>query len=182
MAIEFTAKFPKLPILEKAEAREVIGQIGRDYIELAVFYLAGMVAEAAPRNFGTLAQSFQASPAGVGGGVEIVGTLLNDGAELYGRTFSTLPQAIVMEEGRRAGAPISRSGMAALALWVRRKLGLSGREARSATYAIAWKIKRRGIEGKHYARHAADRARPRIDQIFVEMGAAIRAGLVEGKR
>ena len=178
MAIELAIKFPAIPLLDKPAARQVIEGIGRDYMQLATLYLAGAVAEEAPRNFGNLAQSFQASPAGPGGGVEVLGTLMNDGAELYGRTFSTLPQAIVMEEGRRPGFGISRSGMASLALWVRRKLGLSGADARSATYAIAASIKRRGIEGRHYARRAAEKASPRIELMFVQMGAAIAAGLV----
>jgi hypothetical protein len=184
MAIEFSAKVPPIPIVQSDAARQVINQIARDYMQMAVFYLAGCVAEEAPRNFGNLAQSFQASPATPGGGVEVLGTMLNDGAELYGRTFSTLPQAVVMEHGRRAGAPISRAGMAALALWVRRKLGLSGREAVSATYAVATAIIRRGLAARHYAEKGADRAKPRIQTMFVEMSQAIAAGLVGngGKR
>lgn len=178
MAIEFTAKIPPTPVLQSGAARQVINQIARDYMQMAVFYLAGCVAEEAPRNFGHLAQSFQASPAGPGGGVEVMGTFLSDGAELYGRTFSTLPQAVVMEHGRRAGAPISRAGMAALGLWVRRKLGLSGREAISATYAVATAIIRRGLPARHYAAKGAERAKPRIESMFVEMSKAIAAGLV----
>lgn len=178
MAIELRATVPPIPLVRVESARQVIDQIARDYLQLAVFYLAGVVAEEAPRNYGNLAQSFQASPAGPGGGVEVLGTMLNNGAELYGRTFSTLPQAVVMEEGRRAGAPISRAGIAALGLWVRRKLGLHGAEARSATYAIATSIRRRGLKGRHYARTAAGRATPKIQAMFVQMSAAIARGLV----
>lgn len=184
MAIEFQTKMPATPLLQGNDAaRRVINQIARDYVQMAVFYLAGAVAEEAPRNFGNLAQSFQASPAGPGGGVEVLGSMLNDGAELYGRTFSTLPQAVVMEHGRRAGAPISRTGIAALNLWVRRKLGLSGREAISATFLIARSIVRRGLKPRNYAQKAADRAKPRIATMFEEMGKAIAAGLAgAGKR
>lgn len=171
---------PQIPLLQPERASAEVSEIARHYLEAALLDVAGHVAEEAPRNFGTLAQSFQASPATTAGGIELLG--LQAATGIVGRVFSSLPYAIVMEAGRRPGAPISRAGIQALGLWVRRKLGLTGRAAQSATYAIAWAIRRRGIAGRHYAERALRRAMPRVDGIIAEMGEALRRALAgEGR-
>jgi hypothetical protein len=58
-------------------------------------------------------------------------------AGINGRVFSSLPYAIVMNDGRRPGAPISREGIDAIGLWAQRKLGLSATKAEHAKFGIA---------------------------------------------
>lgn len=164
---------PAIPLFIPEKATAVVGEIQRDYTLLALQYLAGVVSEKAPRYFGTLGQSFQAYPSGSTGGIEMITG--GGGAEIIGRVFSSLPYAIVMEEGRRAGAPMPP--IAPIELWVRRKLGISGDEATGVAYAIALTISRRGIRGRHYAREGFQQAEPRIVQIFDEMGKGIRDAL-----
>ncbi len=175
----FRLTLPATPLFVPERARQVVADISRDFLELALLDVAGHVSEEAPRNFGLLAQSFLTQPAGETGGIEILGADPTNVAGIRGRVFSSLPYAVVMEEGRGPNKPISRAGVAAIALWVRRKLGLSGKEARSATYAIAFKIRTKGIEGKHYARKGFNKAKPRVEQLFAEMNAAIAAGLTK---
>jgi hypothetical protein len=171
----FRMTVPGSPLFIPEQARSVISEISRDYLELALLAVAGHVSERAPRNFGNLAQSFMAHPAGETGGIEILG--LEPTTGLTGRVFSSLPYAIVMEEGRRPGKPISRAGQAAIMLWVRRKLGLSGKDARSAGYAIIYSIQKKGIEGRHYARAGFAAAKPELETIFNQLNAAIAEGL-----
>lgn len=171
----FSLTVPGTPLFIPERARAVVNAIAHDYLDLALLEIAGQVSAKAPRNFGHLAQSFLTHPAGQTGGIEILGG--DTAARLSGRVFSSLPQAIVMEEGRRAGAPISRAGQAAILLWVRRKFGLSGKEALSVGYAVMRKIRTQGIEGRHYARAGFQAAKPRVETIFIQLTAAIAEGL-----
>ncbi len=57
--------------------------------------------------------------------------------------------ALFVERGRRAGA--RRPPRAAIELWVKKKLGLSGKEAKGAAFVIARAIGRRGIRGRFIA-------------------------------
>ncbi len=173
-----TLTVPDIPLLAPERARSVLDQIQREYLELGLTVLAGHVSEAAPRNFGHLAQSFGANPASSEGGIQILGA--TERGQLTGRVFSSLPHAIVMDQGRAPGKPISQAGVANINLWVRRKLGLSGKDADRATYAICWAIRRRGIEGRRYAEKGFGAALPEIDQLFTTMAAAIEVGLTEG--
>lgn len=162
----------------------VIVGLMRDYMELAATYTAGMAAEKAPKNFGHLAQSLQASPAGTEGGIELLGGTMVDplGAtpvDITGRVFSSLPYAYVMDQGRRPGGPISRAGVASIGLWVRRKLGLTGKEAQSAMYAIAWSIRQKGIAPTFFMKRAAEAAQPKVNQIFEMLNAAMAEALVK---
>lgn len=173
-------RIPDLPLFIPAEAKAVVDSLTRDALQAALSYVAGQVAERAPRNFGALAQSFQASPAGTTGGIEILG--VSPQSQLVGRVFSSLPYAIVMEEGRRPGFPVSRAGIASIALWVRRKLGLSGGEAKSATYAIATVIRQRGLPARHFAREGFKAAAPQVERIFQELAGGLAEGLAGGRR
>lgn len=171
----FRMSLPATPLFIPEQARQVVAELTRDHLELALLEVAGQVSERAPRNFGHLAQSFMAYPAGQTGGIEVLGADPTTG--IRGRVFSSLPYAIVMEEGRAPGKPISRVGQAAIFLWVRRKLGLSGKEARAAGFAITMAIRRRGIAGKHYARAGFKAAEPRVVAIFQALNAALAKGL-----
>ena len=60
-----------------------------------------------------------------------------------GRVFNTRPYAGVVEYGRKKGA--RRPPPKQIELWARRKLGLSRKEAKSASFAIANAIAKRGL-------------------------------------
>jgi len=54
--------------------------------------------------------------------------------------------ALYVERGRRKGA--KRPPVRAIELWVRTKLGITGREARGVAFVIARRISERGIKGR----------------------------------
>lgn len=171
----FQLTLPASPLFIPDAALPIVNAIARDYLELALQYVAGAIAERAPRNMGHLAQSFLANPAGTTGGIELLGADVR--SHLSGRVFSSLPYAIVMDQGRAPNKPISRAGVAAIGLWVRRKLQLSGREAQSAMYAIAWSIRVHGLAGTQYAQKGFVAAAPEVEEIFRRMNAGIAEGL-----
>ena len=53
--------------------------------------------------------------------------------------------------------------------WVEKKLGLSGDEARSAAYAIAWKIAQKGTQGAHMLERGFDVTENQIWQVLSEI-------------
>lgn len=174
-------RIPALPIWIPDQARKLINDLTVDTLRLALQTVAGYVSEGAPVDSGQLAQSFGADPATATGGIELIG---QDLTEVQGRVFSSLPYAIVMEEGRRAGQPISRAGIDAIGLWAQRKLGLSSQEADNAKWAIATHIVAQGIEGKHYFEEGVQRAKPTVEQLFSALAQTIGQRLTgsEGNR
>lgn len=176
----FEFRWPDIPLLVPDQAKAVIADVQRETMMAALSELAGRVSEEAPKNFGHLAQSFAAMPATATGGIELL-----DGSRtttmIEGRVFSSLPYAVVMEEGRQPNRPIGRAGIAGLGLWVRRKLGLSGKEADAATWAIATSIVRKGITGKHFARTAFTKAQGRLQAIFAAAAKGIADGLTKAR-
>lgn len=164
---------PAVPLFYPAASKAAIGKIVLDNLRLALMEVAGRVSDAAGAfaDTGNLAQSFGADPATATGGLEILGTDVSAG--VFGRVFSSLPYAVVMEEGRRTGAPISRAGIDAIGLWAQRKLGLSADEADSAKWAIANVIVSQGTEGKHYADAGFNAAKPRIELMFQDLSRII---------
>ena len=105
-----------------------------------------------PVNYGTLRGSF---------GIDLRGT----GTNLQGETVTGLLYGLPVETGRKAGRmpPVS-----AIALWAKRKLGLSGDELTAASWGIARAIARRGTKGAHMVEQAYQRAvqGKEIDAIF----------------
>lgn len=176
----FEFRWPDIPLFHAEQAKAEIADVQRETMTAALGVLAGFVSEEAPKNFGHLAQSFSSMPATATGGIEIL-----DGSRtttmLEGRVFSSLPYAVVMEEGRRPNTPIGRAGIAGIGLWVKRKLGLSGKEADSATWAIATTISRRGMPGKFYAKAAFTKAQSQLTVLFREMAKSIADGLTKGR-
>jgi len=158
---------PNVPLFYPAAAKAEIASLVLDNLRLALIGLAGHVSDAAPVDSGTLAQSFGADPATATGGIDILGTDVVAGVS--GRVFSSLPHAIVMEDGRRPGAPINRAGIDAIGLWAQRKLGLSSDEADSAKWAIASSIVGHGIEGKKFAEQGFNAAKPGIESQFASL-------------
>lgn len=173
---------PDIPLWVPDEARQEINALALDTMRLALQYGAGEISNAAPVDSGQLAQSFTSDPATQTGGIELAGTDLVAG--VTGRVFSTLPYAIVMDQGRRAGQPISRAGIDAIGLWAQRKLGLSADQAARAKWGIANVIVARGIEGKQFVQEGIDNARPTIEGMFRAMTDAVNGALLtpSGKR
>lgn len=162
---------PDIPLWIPSAARQIIMDLLTNTMQLALQDAAGAVSDEAPRDTGILAQSFAADPANATGGIELLGSETAD--TLNGRVFSALPYAIVMDQGRRAGAPISRAGIDAIGLWAQRKLGLSADEASRAKWAIASAIVKRGITGTRYFEKGVAAAQPRIEALFDALGTQI---------
>jgi hypothetical protein len=166
---------PNIPAFEPERARAVINTLTLQTMRLALQEVAGRVSDEAHvfADTGHLAQSFGADPATPDGGIEIDQQL----DSLNGRVFSSLPYALVMEEGRTPGRPINQAGIDAIGLWAQRKLGLSAEEADRAKWGIAFAIVQRGIPGRHYAEKGWTAAQPTIQSLFDALGQAIREGL-----
>lgn len=71
------------------------------------------------------------------------------------------PYAAVMELGRRPGKP--GPPLAPIKEWVRRKLGLQGKELDSAAFLIRRKIHVKGIEPRHFFKRTRDNPQLRKD-------------------
>lgn len=175
---------PNIPLMVPERAMEAIGLLTRQTMGLTLQDLAGYVSDEAPQGIsGHLAQSFGADPATATGGIEVSGGVAND--MVVGRIFSSLPYAVVMEEGRRPGHPVSPAGIEAIGLWAQRKLGLDAKDAKRVKYAIANAITRRGIKATHFFERAAQAWQPRSQLAFDTLSVAIvealaGAGLKEG--
>jgi hypothetical protein len=167
---------PQVPLFYPAVAKQAIAKLVLDNLRLALMNVAGHVSDNAPVDSGQLAQSFGADPATSTGGIEVLGTDVVAGVS--GRVFSSLPYAVVMDQGRRPGAPISKAGIDAIGLWAERKLGLSADEAKDAKWAIANAIVAHGIEGKEFARVGFEAARPGVESIFQDLSQSIGTALV----
>ncbi|MEN8134325.1 MAG: HK97 gp10 family phage protein [Thermodesulfobacteriota bacterium] len=89
------------------------------------------------------------TPAGVGGSSGLRGSINGEvvlrTGEIIGLVGSPLAHAAPVEYGTRPHFPPARP----IILWAARKLGLSGRELRSAVRGIQWKIYQHGTEGAH---------------------------------
>lgn len=170
-----TLLVPPVPLTMPPVARQMINDLTISTIRLALHELAGHVADEAPVDSGNLAQSFGADPANSTGGMELMGVDVVTGVE--GRVFSTLPHAVVMDQGRRPGAPISREGIEAIGLWAQRKLGMSPEEAKGAKFAIANAIVKRGLPAKQFAEKGLQSARPRIEVMLSVLGDSLSRAL-----
>jgi hypothetical protein len=174
-------KLPRIPLWVPDEAAKQLTDLVVNSMRLALQEVAGRISEEAPIGAtGHLAQSFGADPANSNGGIELTGTSrVFSNAGLTGRVFSSLPYAIVMNQGRRAGLPISRAGIDSIGLWAQRKLGLSADEANEAKWAIASSIQAHGIEGTEYFDKGVKSAEPVVAMMFQILGDQIAAALVK---
>lgn len=170
---------PAIPLWVPKAAKDQINQLVLQTMRLASQEAAGHISDAAPVDSGQLAQSFGSDPASPTGGIEILGQDTEVG--ITGRVFSSLPHAIVMDLGRRAGQPISRAGIDAIGLWAQRKLGLNAEQAKTAKWAIASAIVANGIEGKRYFDEGVTAARPRIEVLFKVLADEIGRQLAGGQ-
>lgn len=91
------------------------------------------------------------TPAGVSGegGLRgsIAGEVVTMGQEVRGTVGTPLEYGKVIEYGRRPGKAMPP--VAPIALWARRKLGVSEEESRGVGFVIARKIAVEGFEGAH---------------------------------
>jgi hypothetical protein len=162
-------RYPDVPIVVPARARQAVFGVARAYMGLAVQEIAGRVSEAAPVGVtGHLRQSFGGSPYG---GQEVTGT---DVSTLQGRIFSSLPYAIVIDQGRTPGA--RRPPVAPIALWVRRKLDIH-QDVQRVAFLLARAIGRRGIAPRRFVAAGVDQALPGVEATFAAMGDAIARAL-----
>lgn len=160
-------RIPNLPLWVPDAAKQLINDLTMNTLRLALQLAAGAISQEVPVDSGALAQSFGADPATSTGGLEIIGVDVT--TEVQGRVFSSLPYAVVMDQGRRAGSPISRVGIDAIGLWAQRKLGLSAEEASVAKWAIATYIVQHGIVGHYYFEAAMGSVRPTIENMFTAL-------------
>lgn len=102
------------------------------------------------------------------------------GQEVAGKVFSPLSYAVAVELGTKPHF-LGEKGIASLQDWVEAKLGLSGKEARSVTFAIRRKIAVKGTKGAHMFSRAFNDKAPQIQSMFAEAVARIRARLMGEK-
>lgn len=175
-----SVNWPNIPLFLPLKAQVALNDLALKTLKLALQLAAGALSNEVPVDTGGLAQSFGADPSTPTGGTELMGVSLQS-TEISGRVFSSLPYAIVMDQGRRPGAPISRDGIDAIGLWAQRKLGLTAEAANSAKWAIAQTIVAQGIEGHYYVEAAFKSVKPSIDQMFAALGQEIATQLTGGK-
>ncbi len=168
---------PDIPLWVPVESRKVINGLVVDTVRLALITAAGYIGDAASgsSDTGALAASFQSNPANSDGGIEMSG---DASSGINGRVSSSLPYAIVIDQGRRPGAPISREGIDAIGLWAQRKLGLSAEEADGAKWGIAIYIMQQGFAGTGYFEAGVNAATPPIMQLFGILNNQIAARLM----
>ena len=115
-----------------------------------------------PKNFGHLRNSI---------GHQILSPFPN----MVGQVSPALPYGIVIEKGRRPSSdPKTTPPVDAIQLWVTRKLGLSGKEARSAAFAIAKSIAKKGFSprgkvgptGARMFEKGMEAGEPNVRQLF----------------
>jgi len=76
------------------------------------------------------------------------------GLNIHGIVANPSVYAFPVEKGR--GADKKWPNIIGISQWVKRKLGLSGRELESATFLIGQKIQKKGITGRFMFRQAFD--------------------------
>lgn len=172
---------PNLPLWVPEQTRAILNTLILNTTRLALQDAAGFVSDEAGKfsDTGNLAQSFGADPATSTGGIEVLGQDTTHG--INGRVFSSLPYAVVMNDGRRPGAPISREGIDAIGLWAQRKLGLSAEDASHAKFAIAAHLVAQGFPGYGYFEDGVDKAMPRINFMFTKLADEISTQLLTTK-
>lgn len=172
---------PNLPLWLPDQSKRLLNDLITQTVRLALQDAAGFISDEAGRfsDTGNLAQSFGSDPATATGGIEVVGQDVTTG--LRGRVFSSLPYAIVMDQGRRPGAPIGREGIDAIGLWAQRKLGMSAEEAGHAKFAIAAHLVAQGFPGYGYFEDGVNKATPRIEFMFKTLADQITQQLLTPK-
>lgn len=113
------------------KAPDIVEDELRQFVETAVAHLQGEVQERTPTTFGTLRASLI-------GQVEVL-----PGLAVQGRVGTPLAHAVAVELGTKPHMP----PVEPLINWARQKLGVRGKEAEAAGWAVARKIAARGTKG-----------------------------------
>lgn len=165
MRVEFD--FSQLKRLAAAYERapEIVDEEVERFVAAATAHLQAEVQDRTPTTHGTLRAS-------------IIGDVRRlPGIGVEGIVGTSLAYAPAVEDGTRPHMP----PVEPLAAWARQKLGVTGREADRAAWAIARKIARVGTEGAHMFRDAFTANQPQIrdglDECLVRIDARI-AGAV----
>lgn len=88
------------------------------------------------------------------------------GANVYGEVTNPVRYGLPVEYGRKPGKRPPRD---AIELWVVRKLGLRGAEARSAAFLIARAIGRRGTKGAFMFQKGFDQGKPIVLRLYDDL-------------
>jgi hypothetical protein len=117
----------------------------------------------------------QAAPRGVSaGGGGLRGSIFNElrgtPANRQAIVASSVFYAPIVEEGRKAGR---RPPIEKIRLWATRKLGVSSKDSMRVAFLIARKIGRRGYDGAHMFRNAAQLLAPVAQNRFEALGERI---------
>lgn len=152
-AVDF--KIPKTPLFD-GSAPAVIADETRSFMNGAVLAFQGGIVPLVPVNTGTLRQGVQ---------TEVTGTAV----DLTGRVFNPLPYAVPVETGTVPHFP----PIDPIQLWVERKLGKSGAEARSVAFLIARKISVQGTKATRFFETGIAVATPVVAALWVLTGARI---------
>jgi len=139
----------------------ILGQELTTAMESALQALEREVSSRTPVNLGKLRDSLNHS-------------VTSPFPNLVGAVGTPLEYGITMEYGRKKGNvppggrfPENMPPVAAIAYWLyRKKIVTDRREIRSAAYAVAISIAKKGIEGRHMFRDGLTAATPTIQQIF----------------
>lgn len=113
------------------KAPDIVEDELRQFVEFSVDQLQGEVQERTPTYLGTLRDS-------IIGAVEVL-----PGLAVQGRVGTPLAYAVAVELGTKPHMP----PVEPLINWARQKLGVTGKEAERAGWAVARKIAARGTEG-----------------------------------
>lgn len=133
--------------LMRGEGRQVVNREIVAATEASVAIVVGEIVPRTPVNLGILRGGVQSEVRG-------------ESAEgVFGRVFNPVGYAMPVEGGARPHFP----PVAALIPWVTRKLGLSGKEARSVAFLVARKISRVGTRARLMFSQGLAAAKPRVD-------------------
>jgi hypothetical protein len=168
-------RYHDVPLFTPAKARATIAAIMRQHVALALEDIAGHISDEAPIGVsGQLAQSFAGS---ANGGIEVLGQEIED---ISGRVFSSLPYAVVIDQGRAPGARMPP--VDAIMLWVERVLGIQesdDTELEDVAWAIARSIGKKGIAPRYFVERGLQKALPRVEGVLGIMAHAIALALVD---
>lgn len=132
------------------KAPEILEGELRQFVETVIAHLQGEVQERTPTTFGTLRAS-------IIGDVQVL-----PGIAVQGRVGTPLAYAVAVELGTKPHMPPVQP----LINWARQKLGVSGKQAESAGWAIAKSIARRGTKGHYMFTDTWDANQAQIERGF----------------
>lgn len=131
MEVTAEVKFPNTPLFNGG-APAIVEQESRAALNAGVLMFQGAIVPLTPVGVTGMTRK----------GVQTMVT--GTWASMLGRVFNPVAHAMAVETGRKPGKqpPTER-----LLLWVRRKLGVSDKQARSVAFLVARKIGRKGTKG-----------------------------------